>query len=159
MYWSIASFMTASAFGPIGEAADGRRPRRTRVIPVGPTLTIINCSCAFIVATDKRCGRIIGRSTTKRWTASIFKVEARRLEKFVGCMFGRYMAAMPPFGRYRDIPPSVMRRRNMWATSSFKAYVREPSDVETAGRHETEDVSAATRRDGPFSCACILARR
>jgi hypothetical protein len=47
-----------------------------------------------MVATERRCGRIIGRSTTKVSTTSTFNVEARRLEKLAveRCMFGRYIA-------------------------------------------------------------------
>src|SRR6202167_2263680 len=68
-------------------------PSPKPVIPSEQTiLTIINV-CACIVATDNKCGRIIGRSTTKVSTASTLNVEARRLEKLVveRCMVGRTM--------------------------------------------------------------------
>ena len=68
-------------------------PSPKPVIPSEQTiLTIINV-CACIVATDSKCGRMIGKSTTYVSTASTRNVEARRLEKLVveRCMVGGTM--------------------------------------------------------------------
>ena len=74
-------------------------PSPKPVTPSEQTILTIIKVCACMVATDRRCGRIIGRSTTKVSTTSTLNVEARRLEKLVveRCMIARTMRPSWPF--------------------------------------------------------------
>ena len=109
-------------------------PSPNPVIPSEQTtLTIINV-CACIVATDRRCGRIIGRSTTKVSTTSTPNVEARRLEKLVleRCMIGRTMRLSGPFlegmGRYHR-------------SSSYAAAQRKPASADRLSERADQTAS------------------
>ena len=92
MYWSMASFMPSGLSAPY-ERPPMVVPSPNPVIPSEQTTLTIIKVCACMVATDRRCGRIIGRSTTKVSTTSTLNVEARRLEKLVveRCMIARTM--------------------------------------------------------------------
>ena len=93
MYWSMVSFMP-SGLSALYDRPPMVVPSPSPVIPSEQTILTIIKVCACMVATERRCGRIIGRSTTKVSTTSTFNVEARRLEKLVvqRCMFGRYLS-------------------------------------------------------------------
>jgi hypothetical protein len=73
-------------------------PSPNPVIPSEQTILTIIKVCACMVATDRRCGRIIGRSTTKVSTASTFKGEVRRPEKLTvePCMISGRMRPLWP---------------------------------------------------------------
>jgi hypothetical protein len=100
MYWSMASFMPSGLSTPY-DRPPIVVPSPNPVIPSEQTILTIITVCACMVATDRRCGRIIGRSTTKVSTTSTFNVEAGRLEKFVveRCMIGPHNATVA-VGRY-----------------------------------------------------------
>ena len=95
-------------------------PSPNPVTPSEQTILTIIKVCACMVATDRRCGRIIGRSTTKVSTTSTLNVEARRLEKLVveRCMIPHIATVMALVERYGDTTAAAaMPRRSINAQS------------------------------------------
>jgi len=124
-------------------------PSPKPVTPSEQTILTIIKVCACMVATDRRCGRIIGRSTTKVSTTSTLNVEARRFEKLVveRCMVVRTMRPSWPLlkgmERYHRSSGYAAAQHNALSPLALSASIRLS---ERAGQTPSRSLSGGVHR-------------